>query len=66
MVPLIDLEGHYASIKEEVDEATYRAVDNPGFILSKDVEFFEQEFGSSAESVSGSGWEPKQRSFPRS
>lgn len=46
MVPFIDLNAQYESIKEEVDRAIQRVIRSSQFILGEEVELFEQEFAS--------------------
>lgn len=45
-IPLIDLRRQYESIKNEIDEAIQRVIDNSSFSLGKEVELFEKEFAS--------------------
>jgi dTDP-4-amino-4,6-dideoxygalactose transaminase len=42
-VPLLDLKGQYASIREEVDDAIARVVESQLFILGPEVRAFEEE-----------------------
>jgi len=42
-VPLLDLKRQYASIKEEIDNAVHRVLENTQFILGEDVRNFEAE-----------------------
>lgn len=44
MIPFVDLKAQYLSIKEEVNEAISRVLDNCQFILGPEVEAFEEEF----------------------
>ena len=43
-IPLVDLKAQYLSIKEEVDEAIQRVVNNCNFIMGNEVKEFEEEF----------------------
>ena len=45
-IPLVDLKAQYDSIKEEVDEAISRVIQNGQFILGPEVEAFEKEMAS--------------------
>ena len=42
-IPLVDLKANYLSIKEEVDQAIQRVIDNSSFIMGKDVEEFDKK-----------------------
>jgi dTDP-4-amino-4,6-dideoxygalactose transaminase len=42
-VPLLDLKRQYASIKQEIDNAVHRVLENTQFILGEDVRNFEAE-----------------------
>ncbi|OGC22889.1 transcriptional regulator [candidate division WOR-1 bacterium RIFOXYB2_FULL_42_35] len=44
-IPLIDLKAQYRSIKQELDEAIQRVIDEARFVLGPDVTAFEQEMG---------------------
>lgn len=44
MIPLVDLKAQYNSIKEEIDEAINRVLNNASFIMGKELEIFEVEF----------------------
>lgn len=44
MIPFVDLKAQYQSIKEEVDAAIQRVLDNTSFILGREVEAFEAAF----------------------
>jgi dTDP-4-amino-4,6-dideoxygalactose transaminase len=44
MIPFVDLKAQYQSIKEEVDAAIKRVLDNTSFILGREVEAFEAAF----------------------
>ncbi|MBA2733523.1 MAG: aminotransferase class I/II-fold pyridoxal phosphate-dependent enzyme, partial [Acidobacteria bacterium] len=43
-VPFVDLRSQYLSIKEEIDEAIARVLDNTSFVLGREVEAFEAAF----------------------
>lgn len=43
-IPLVDLKAQYESIKEKVNQAVLRVLENCQFILGKEVETFEEEF----------------------
>src|SRR4051812_34114710 len=43
-VPFVDLRAQYLSIKEEIDEAIRRVLDNTSFIMGREVEAFEAAF----------------------
>lgn len=43
-LPLNDLKAEYLSIKDEIDEAIQRVLNNSSFILGKEVESFEENF----------------------
>lgn len=43
-VPFVDLRAQYLSIKEEIDEAVARVIDDTSFILGREVEAFEAAF----------------------
>lgn len=43
MIPLVDLKIQYLSIKDELDEAIQRVVNDTSFILGSDVKAFEEE-----------------------
>src|SRR6185369_9947660 len=45
-IPLLDLKGQYAEIREEIREALDRVVESQHFILGPEVEAFEKEFAS--------------------
>jgi dTDP-4-amino-4,6-dideoxygalactose transaminase len=45
-IPLVDLKAQYLSIKDEMDAAIQRVVDNTSFIMGPDVRAFEEEFAS--------------------
>jgi len=44
MIPFVDLNAQYRSIKEEVDAAIQRVLDSTAFILGREVEAFESAF----------------------
>jgi len=44
IVPFVDLQAQYQSIKEEVNNAIARVLDNAAFILGREVEAFEAAF----------------------
>ncbi len=46
MVPFVDLRAQYRAIKEEIDEAVERVINNAAFILGPEVERFEEEFAA--------------------
>ncbi|MGE3404027.1 MAG: DegT/DnrJ/EryC1/StrS family aminotransferase [Vicinamibacterales bacterium] len=46
MIPLVDLQAQYRSIKPEVDAAIQRVLESSQFILGPEVEAFEQEFAA--------------------
>src|SRR6185436_1003773 len=43
-VPFVDLKGQYRSIKDEIDAAIARVIENTSFILGPEVEAFERAF----------------------
>lgn len=43
-IPLVDLKSQYKEIKEEIQEAINRVLDNTAFILGEEVTKFEEEF----------------------
>ena len=45
-IPLVDLKAQYNSIKDEIDEAIYRVVEDGQFILGPEVEAFENEMAA--------------------
>jgi dTDP-4-amino-4,6-dideoxygalactose transaminase len=49
-IPLVDLKAQYLSIKDEIDSAIARVVENTSFILGPEVEAFEKEFADFCES----------------
>ena len=44
MIPFVDLKAQYRSIKDEVDAAIQRVLDNTSFVLGREVEAFEAAF----------------------
>ena len=44
MIPLVDLQAQYRSIKAEIDEAVLGVLDSAQFVLGEEVEAFEREF----------------------
>jgi dTDP-4-amino-4,6-dideoxygalactose transaminase len=44
MVPFVDLQAQYRSIKTEIDEAIGRVLESASFILGREVEAFEEAF----------------------
>ena len=46
MIPFVDLKTQYHSIKEEVDAAIARVLENSAFILGSEVAAFEEEFAA--------------------
>jgi dTDP-4-amino-4,6-dideoxygalactose transaminase len=44
MIPFVDLQAQYRSIKREVDEAIARVVESAAFVLGREVEAFESAF----------------------
>ena len=44
MIPVVDLQAQYRSIKTEIDEAVLRVLDSTQFVLGEEVEAFEREF----------------------
>jgi dTDP-4-amino-4,6-dideoxygalactose transaminase len=45
-VPLLDLRGQYATIRDEIDEAIRRVVESQHFILGPEVKAFEEEIAA--------------------
>lgn len=45
-IPFVDLKAQYKIIKEEIDEAIYRVLENSSFIGGVEVENFEKKFSS--------------------
>jgi len=45
-IPLVDLKAQYLSIKDEIDEAIGRVLNNCNFILGEEVRLFEEEFAA--------------------
>ena len=48
-IPLVDLKAQYASIKEEIDAAIFRVIQNTSFIGGQEVADFEQAFAAACE-----------------
>ena len=46
MIPLVDLQAQYASIKDEIDTAVLRVLDSGRFALGPEVTAFEEEFAA--------------------
>jgi dTDP-4-amino-4,6-dideoxygalactose transaminase len=46
MIPFVDLQAQYRAIKDEVDAAIARVINNASFILGKEVAAFEEAFAS--------------------
>ncbi|MBI2828975.1 MAG: DegT/DnrJ/EryC1/StrS family aminotransferase [Acidobacteria bacterium] len=44
MIPVVDLQAQYRSIKTEIDEAVLRVLDSTQFVLGEEVAAFEREF----------------------
>ena len=44
MIPLVDLKAQYNSIREEIDEAIKRVLNNTSFIMGEELKKFEEEF----------------------
>ncbi|NLG48789.1 MAG: DegT/DnrJ/EryC1/StrS family aminotransferase [Chloroflexi bacterium] len=45
-IPLVDLKAQYRSIKQDIDAAVARVLENASYILGKEVETFEQAFAA--------------------
>ncbi len=45
-IPLVDLKAQYLSIKDEIDAAVQRVIDNTAFIMGPEVERFEGDFAA--------------------
>ena len=45
-VPFLDMKPHYLEIKDELDQAYQRVMESGWYILSEEVEAFEQEFAA--------------------
>ena len=45
-IPFLDLKTQYLSIKDEVDSAIQKVLDNTAFILGPSVENFEKDFAA--------------------
>ncbi len=48
-IPLVDLKAQYLSIKDEIDAAVQRVIDNTAFIMGPEVERFEGDFAAFCE-----------------
>ena len=46
MIPFVDLQSQYRSIKPEIDAAVLRVLDSAQFILGDEVAAFEREFAA--------------------
>jgi dTDP-4-amino-4,6-dideoxygalactose transaminase len=46
MIPFVDLQAQYRSIRSEIDEAVGRVLSNASFVLGREVAAFEEAFGS--------------------
>lgn len=46
LIPLVDLQAQYHSIRDEIDGAVRRVIENAQFIMGPDVAAFEQEFAA--------------------
>ncbi len=46
MIPFVDLKAQYHSIKDEIDAAIARVLENSQFVLGKEVAAFEEEFAA--------------------
>jgi dTDP-4-amino-4,6-dideoxygalactose transaminase len=46
MIPFVDLQAQYRTIKQEIDEAIGRVVESAAFILGREVEAFETAFAA--------------------
>ena len=55
MIPLVDLQAQYRSIKPEIDAAVQRVLDSCAFILGREVEQFERAFATYCEAEHGVG-----------
>lgn len=44
IIPLVDLTAQYLPIKEEIDQAIFKVINNGNFILGKELASFEKEF----------------------
>ena len=55
MIPLVDLKAQYAGIRNEIDAAIRRTIDDCTFILGPEVAAFEQEFADFCRSRHGIG-----------
>lgn len=55
MIPIVDLKRQYLSIKQEIDEAILKTLENSSFILGPDVAAFEKEFAAYSGAEHGIG-----------
>ncbi len=55
MIPLIDLKAQHRAIREELDAAIHRVLDDCAFILGSEVTAFEQEFAAYSGACFGIG-----------
>ena len=46
MIPFVDLKAQYDSIKDEIDEAIQKVLNNTSFIMGEELKKFEEEFAS--------------------
>ena len=53
MIPLVDLQAQYRSIKPEIDRAVGRVLESGRFVLGEEVLAFEQEFATFSEAQHG-------------
>lgn len=53
MIPLVDLQAQYRSIKPEIDRAVGRVLESGWFVLGEEVVAFEQEFATFSEAQHG-------------
>ena len=49
MIPFVDLKAQYQSIKEEVDQAVLKTLENCSFVLGPDVAALEKDFADYCE-----------------
>ena len=49
MIPLVDLQRQYQTIKTEIDAAVHKVLDSAYFVLGPEVEAFEREFAAFCE-----------------
>jgi dTDP-4-amino-4,6-dideoxygalactose transaminase len=55
LIPLIDLKAQHSAIREELDAAVGRVLDNTAFILGSEVDAFEREFAACSGAAFGIG-----------